>query len=98
MSGSDPLSAPWGHQQLQLTPEANAFLQLLRELGHLDGALFEAFLQELSPPIGALTQEPLALGRDDIRRLVGAYLFARSSELPPESLELLAREWPLLFG
>lgn len=98
MSASDPLAAPWGHQRLELTEEASGFLGLLRELGHLDGVLFDDFVRELSPPVDALTQEPLLLDRDDVRRLAGAFLFARSIELPQESLELLSREWPLLFG
>lgn len=98
MSGPDPLADPWAHQQVELTEEARAFLDLLRKLGHLDGPLLDGFLRELSPPVDPLSQERLVLDRDELRRLAGAWLFARSVDLPPESLELLSREWPLLFG
>jgi len=98
MSGPDPLVDPWGHQRLELTPEAARLLGLLRELGHLDGALADEFFSELSPPVDAFTPETRVIDRQDLRRLVGAFLFTRSTRLTPESLELLSREWPLLFG
>ncbi|MCP4804126.1 MAG: hypothetical protein GY913_03975 [Proteobacteria bacterium] len=88
----------WGHQRLALTPEALGFVELLTELGHVDAKLLEAFQDELSPPVDALTDQTRELDRDEVRRLLGTFLFSRQAELPPERLELLGREWPLLFG
>ena len=88
----------WGHQRLALTDEAMRFLALLTELGHIDAPLLEAFQDELSPPFEALTPQTRELDREELRRLLGTFLFSRQAELGAERLELLGREWPLLFG
>ncbi len=88
----------WGHRQVRLTPDAAVLLQLVQSLGHLESELVEDFFRELAPECAALTPEPLVLDRPRLRRRLARFLFARQRDLGPEALELLAREWPLLFG
>lgn len=80
-------------QHLELEPRAADFVELLRDLGHLD-----------TPAIEALTGELVRLGRpdrripfDEVRRVVAAWLFDHEASLRPEQRDLLAAEWPRLF-
>jgi hypothetical protein len=88
----------WGHRQVRLTPDAAVLLHLVQSLGHLEAELVDDFFRELAPDCAALTPEPLELDRPRLRRRLARFLFARQGDLGPEALELLAREWPLLFG
>jgi hypothetical protein len=91
-------STVWVRRRVTFTPEASAFLALLRRLGHLDDARFAALLDELSPACEGFEDEPLVLDRDATRRLAAGWLFRLQTQLPQDQLVLLAREWPLLFG
>ena len=80
-------------QHLELDPQAADFVELLRDLGHLDPASLES-----------LTGELVRLGRpdrrvsfEDVRRLVAAWLFDHEASLRPDQRDLLATEWPRLF-
>jgi hypothetical protein len=89
-SDSSPIS------NLALSASAEALLDLLQDLEHLD----EVSIGEV---IAALARSPEALGvfeghvsRAALRRAAAAALFERGDE--GEAAELLKREWPLLFG
>lgn len=80
-------------QLLRLDPAAADFLELARELGHLDDAALERLT-------GALVAE----GRQgvvdlrEVRCRVALALFGNEEQQRPEQRELLRAEWPRLFG
>ena len=83
-------------QHLEFEPRAGDFLELLRDLGHLDDAAFE----RLS---GALVASPhgRVVTFDEVRRAAAVALFdvdpSARAGAPPEGKELLAQEWARLF-
>jgi hypothetical protein len=79
--------------QIEFEPRAGDFIELLRDLGHLD----DAALERLS---GALVSQPR--GRvvtfDEVRRALAAALFdAEAAETRADTREVLAAEWGRLF-
>lgn len=81
-------------QHLELEPRAGDFLELLRDLGHLDDAAVEKITS-------ALVAQPRA-GRivtlDELRRAVASHLFDAEATLRADARELLTQEWPRLFS
>jgi hypothetical protein len=80
-------------QHLDLEPRAADFLELLRDLGHLDPTAMDS-----------LTGELVRLGRpdrrvlfEDVRRMAASWLFDHEASLRPEQRDLLATEWARLF-
>jgi hypothetical protein len=81
-------------EHLDMEPRASDFVELLRDLGHLDDAamerLTEHFLRSRSG------SAPITY--DDARRAAAVLLFDAEDGLRPESRELLSAEWTRLFG
>lgn len=80
-------------QHLELEPRAADFLDLLRDLGHLDAAALES----LSGELVRLGRPDRLVPYEDVRRAVAAWLFDHEASLRPEQRDLLAAEWPRLF-
>lgn len=88
------MPAPGDH--LDLEPRASDFLELLRDLGHLDEGAMERLSDELlrSRPPGA---SPV-ISYEDARRAAAALLFDGEGKMRPEARELLGAEWLRLFA
>lgn len=84
-------SAPVQH--LELEPRASDFLELLRDLGHLDDAAVEALTGQLV----ASHRSENVVTFDEMRRAAATWLFDHEAALRPESRELLTAEWSRLF-
>lgn len=82
------------YQHVDMAPEASDFLELLRELGHLDDAAIEtlsaALMREARP--GA----PITIA--EVRRAAAVWLVDNEAKLRPEARELLGIEWGRLFS
>jgi hypothetical protein len=76
-----------------MEPAAADFLELARELGHLD----EVAIERLT---GALVSRGprRALDLREMRCQVAIAIFGAEEKLRPEQRELLAAEWARLFG
>ncbi|MFN7147705.1 MAG: hypothetical protein ACK4YP_28305 [Myxococcota bacterium] len=81
-------------QHLELDPRASDFLEMLRDLGHLDDAAVEKLTTQLvaSPRPGRLVTF------EELRRAVAMLLFDAETTMRPDARELLAQEWPRLFS
>jgi hypothetical protein len=79
-------------QHLEFEPRAGDFLELLRDLGHLD----DASVERLS---GALISNPhgRVVGFAELRRAAAIALFDSEPNARPDTRELLAQEWGRLF-
>lgn len=84
---------PSGDQHLEMEPRAADFLELLRDLGHLDDAAVERITGELV----ARGREGGVVTLAEIRRVVAVHLFEKESAVRPEVRELLVQEWPRLL-
>lgn len=80
-------------ETVELEPLAADFLELLRELGHLDDAAIDRITGEL-----VLRGGSRVVTLQDVRRAAAISLFSRESELRPEQREVLLAEWSRLFG
>ncbi len=85
------MSTPYVHVDLQ--PEAADFLELLRELGHLDDTAIEALTAELMQS----ARPGVALTLDDARRAAAVWLTDHETSLRPDAREVLKTEWARLF-
>lgn len=81
------------YQHVDLAPEASDFLELLRELGHLDDAAIDTLTARLMQD--AAPGQPLTL--HDARRAAAIWLADHEAGLRPEARELLQAEWARLF-
>ncbi len=81
-------------QHLELEPRAGDFLEMLRDLGHLDDAAVEKLTNQLvaEPRAGRLVTF------DELRRAVATLLFDSEATMRPDARELLSQEWPRLFS
>jgi hypothetical protein len=79
-------------QHLEFEPRAGDFLELLRDLGHLD----DAAVERLS---GALVASPhgRVVAFAEVRRAAAVALFDAESSTRPDARELLTQEWARLF-
>ena len=80
--------------QLSFEARAADFLELLRDLGHLDEGAVEAVCSGLV----SASRSDGVIRFDEIRRAVAVHLFDHESRLRPEARELLAQEWARLFS
>lgn len=81
------------YQHVDLSPEASDFLELLRELGHLDDAAIDALTAQMMQE--ATAGQALAL--HDAKRAAAVWLADHENQLRPEARELLQAEWGRLF-
>lgn len=78
-----------------MEPRASDFLELLRDLGHLDDGAMERLSDELlrSRPPGAAP-----VSYEEVRRSVAILLFDGETGMRPEARDLLGAEWARLFA
>lgn len=81
------------YQHVDITPEASDFLELLRELGHLDDTAIESLTTGLMQKAGAG-----GVGLQDARRAAAAWFADNEAHLRPEARELLNAEWGRIFS
>jgi hypothetical protein len=81
-------------QHLELEPRAGDFLELLRDLGHLD----DAAMEKLTGQILSQTRPGRVVSFEDARRAAAVYLFDNEANLRPDARELLSQEWARLFS
>jgi hypothetical protein len=89
----NPSSRGTPPQQIEFEPRAGDFIELLRDLGHLD----DAALERLS---GALVAQPRGrvVSFDEVRRAVATAFFdTDATSARSENREVLAAEWGRLF-
>ena len=87
------MAAP-NYQHVDIDPEASDFLELLRELGHLDDGAIELITSGLMH-----TARPgAAVSLADVRRAAALWLVDNQAKLRPEAQELLNLEWARLFS
>lgn len=82
------------YEHVDVEPAASDFLELLRDLGHLDDASVELLTSDLLR--GASAARPVTL--DDVRRRAAVFLFEAQPTMRPQQRELLGNEWARLFG
>jgi hypothetical protein len=80
-------------QHVEFEPRAADFVELLRDLGHLD----PASLDKLAAEFVRVSRPDRRIAYEEVRRAVATWLFDHEPELRPEQRELLAVEWPRLF-
>lgn len=97
-SNDSAVCGEWCYRSLFLTPDAQAYLELLGELGHLDEESLERFMESLSPSCESLRSEELVVDRAALRLRIAEFLFQNYDSLSRQHQELLGAEWPLLFG
>jgi hypothetical protein len=84
---------PAPYQHVDIAPEASDFLELLRELGHLDDAAVDFISSSLMT--GAAANASVQL--HDVRRACAVWLTDHADSMRPEAKELLQLEWSRLF-
>ncbi len=87
------MATPSTVQHLELEPRAADFLDLLRDLGHLDAGTAE----KLSAQLVAQVRPDSVVRLEDVRRAAAILLFESESTLRPDARELLVSEWGRLF-
>lgn len=80
-------------QHIELEPRASDFLDLLRDLGHIDEAALERLTAEL---LQQPRSQPL-ITFDEVRQRAAMLLFEHDATLRPENREILNAEWSRLF-
>ena len=88
----------WCFRSLRLTPQAQAYLELVYSLGYFSADSKEELIELLSPTCESLRAEELVVDRARIRARVAEYLFTLHDTLSPEQPALMEGEWPVLFG
>jgi hypothetical protein len=80
--------------QVKLTGRASRFLQIIEDLGHLDGeGVHEVMLAlDSSPDVTGAVLADL----DSVKQAAASVLFMRAGELGIDGI--LAEDWPLLFS
>ena len=86
--------APTHFLHIEIDPAASDFLELLRELGHVDDLGIDQMTAELLQASDG--QKPISFA--DARRVAALHLFTAQATMRPEVRELLMNEWPRLFG
>ena len=82
------------YEHVEMEPAAADFIELLRDLGHVDDAAVERLTNELMNA-GSATR-PVTL--DDVRRHAAVFLFEAQPGMRPDQRDLLGAEWDRLFG
>ncbi len=86
---------------LRLTPAAGALLELLEDLGYLDGLSIGLLADTIAETPGhyGVSIPPGIIDRAALRRAAAVVLSEPSlMKRDPEQAGLLEKEWPLLFG
>ena len=79
---------------VEIEPLASDFLELLRELGHID----DMGMDELTGQLMRESSGKHSVSLADARRVAAAFLFDAQAQMRPEARELLNTEWPRLFA
>ena len=85
-------AVPFIHVEIE--PAASDFLELLRELGHVD----DLVIDQLTAQLMKAADGKHAVSHADARREAALHLFSARDGMRPEARELLDNEWPRLFG
>jgi hypothetical protein len=80
-------------QHLELEPRASDFLELLRDLGHLD----DAGIEGLTGALVSKAHDGHVVTFEEVRRAAAVKLFETEGTMRSEARELLGAEWPRLF-
>ena len=80
-------------QHLEMDPRAGDFLELLRDLGHLD----DAGIERLSSELMAELRPGRVVTYDEVRRAAARMLFEGEARLRSDQRDLLDAEWARLF-
>ena len=80
-----------------MDPRASDFLELLRDLGHLDDAAIERLTARLLEASAERPGRRPVVGFEEVRRATAQLLFEGEEGMKPESRELLWQEWGRLF-
>ncbi len=75
-------------------PRAADFLEMLRDLGHLDDAAFEA----LTTAVVQAPRQGKVVTFEEVRRIAAIHLFENESRLKPEQKDVLTQEWARIFS
>ena len=86
------MRAPVLAQHLELEPRAADFLDLLRDLGHVD----EAAIERITDTLVKAPRRENRVSFDELRRVVALQLF--DGRMHPESRDVLDAEWARLFS
>jgi hypothetical protein len=81
---------------LDMEPRASDFIELLRDLGHLDDATMERLTDSILEARNA--SAPPMVTYDEVRLAAATLLFDAESTMRPESRDLLGAEWNRLFA
>jgi hypothetical protein len=81
-------------QHLELEPRAGDFLEMLRDLGHLD----EPAVERLTEQLVAQPRPGRVVTYEELRRAAAILLFDAETNMRAESKELLTQEWARLFS
>lgn len=81
-------------QHLELEPRAGDFLELLRDLGHLD----DHAMDTVTAGLVAQGRPGRSVTFDEVRRAAAILLFDTDAAMRPDARELLGQEWPKLFS
>jgi len=79
---------------LEFEPRAADFLDLVRDLGHLDAAAADRLTAQLLEQKRA----DRVVRLEDVRRAAAVILFESEGSMRPEARELLHAEWGRLFA
>lgn len=82
---------------LDMDPRASDFLELLRDLGHLDDAAIERLTARLLQQGGDRAGRRPVVGFEEVRRATAQLLFEGEDSMKPEARDLLWQEWGRLF-
>ena len=80
-------------QHLEIDPRGSDFLNLLRDLGHLDEPTMEA----LTGRLVAVAHPGKLVTFEEVRQLAATLLFEKEAGLRPEARDLLSAEWARIF-
>ena len=80
-------------QHLEIEPRGSDFLNLLRDLGHLDEATMEA----LTGRLVATAHPGKVVSFAEVRLLAATLLFEKEAALRSDARDLLSAEWARIF-
>ena len=80
-------------QHLEMDPRAGDFLELLRDLGHID----DTGIERLSTELLADQRPDRVVSYDEVRRAAARMLFEGEVRLRSDQRDLLDAEWARLF-
>jgi hypothetical protein len=81
-------------QHLELEPRAGDFLEMMRDLGHMD----DASVEKLTGKLVSEGRSGRQITFEELRRAVAIHLFESEATMRPEVREVLNQEWARLFS